>query len=82
MIPPLIRAGFDAETAHRIAVNVLASGLGPRDVLGNDEKLETELWGLKLASPVSLAAGFDKNGEAMDGAFLMYPGRILSTAKY
>lgn len=68
VIPPLLRAGLDAETAHRLAVNALASGLAPRDMLEDDEKLATELWGLKLSSPVSLAAGFDKNAEAIEGS--------------
>jgi hypothetical protein len=67
IVPPLLRTIFDAETSHRIAVNVLASGLAPRDMRKDDERLETDLWGLKLTSPVSLAAGFDKNVEAIDG---------------
>jgi len=28
---------------------------------------KTQLWGLNFASPVGLAAGFDKHGEAVDG---------------
>jgi dihydroorotate dehydrogenase len=28
----------------------------------------TQLWGIELSSPVGLAAGFDKDGEAVDGA--------------
>ena len=28
-----------------------------------------QLWGMKLSSPIGVAAGFDKNGEAVDGLF-------------
>lgn len=67
VIPPLLRACVDAETAHLIAVKALALGVAPRDLLEDDERLETELWGIKMSSPVGLAAGFDKHAEAMDG---------------
>ena len=29
-----------------------------------------QLWGQTLSSPIGLAAGFDKDGEAVDGVFL------------
>lgn len=28
---------------------------------------KTELWGLNFPNPIGIAAGFDKNGEAMQG---------------
>lgn len=67
VIPPLLRATTDAETAHLAAVKALALGLAPRDVGVDDPALEAELWGVKMSSPVGLAAGFDKHAEAMDG---------------
>ena len=35
----------------------------------------SQLWGERMSSPVGLAAGFDKNGEAIDGelAWITYP---------
>ncbi|KAJ7281605.1 hypothetical protein C8J57DRAFT_1123472 [Mycena rebaudengoi] len=66
---PLLRYTLDAETSHKLAVQVLKSGLGPRDPLRDDARLKSELWGQEISNPVGLAAGFDKNGEAIDGLF-------------
>lgn len=68
-IPPLLRASLDAEQAHRFAVNALASGLAPKDLFSDDASLQTEIWGHKLSNPISLAAGFDKDAEAIEGMF-------------
>ncbi|OAX39276.1 hypothetical protein K503DRAFT_865554 [Rhizopogon vinicolor AM-OR11-026] len=67
VLTPALRHTFDAETGHKIAVKVLRSGLGPRDPVQDDERLRSELWGNELSNPVGLAAGFDKDGEAIDG---------------
>ncbi|KAG8851502.1 Dihydroorotate dehydrogenase (quinone), mitochondrial [Tulasnella sp. 330] len=66
---PLVRLTMDPETGHRFAVKVLGSGLGPRDIGRDDGSLRVELWGSQIASPVGLAAGFDKDGEAIQGLF-------------
>ncbi|KAJ7504444.1 Dihydroorotate dehydrogenase-domain-containing protein [Mycena galericulata] len=66
---PLLRYALDAETGHKVAVQVLKSGLGPRDPVEDDARLKSELWGEEISNPVGLAAGFDKNGEAIDGLF-------------
>lgn len=29
--------------------------------------LSGQLWGMRISNPLGLAAGFDKNGEAIDG---------------
>ena len=34
--------------------------------------LSGQIFGLEVSNPVGLAAGFDKHGEAIDGAFLYY----------
>lgn len=44
----------------------MASGLGPRAFSRPDPILATHLAGLKLASPIGLAPGFDKNAEVPD----------------
>ncbi|KAI0351925.1 dihydroorotate dehydrogenase [Trametes cingulata] len=69
IVTPVIRYTLDPEAGHRLAVRVLASGLAPSDQLPDDDVLKVELWGEELSSPVGLAAGFDKNGEAIDGLF-------------
>jgi dihydroorotate dehydrogenase len=56
---------LDPETAHRIALRALRLGLGPRPGPVSSPRLATRLAGLDLANPVGLAAGFDKNAEAL-----------------
>lgn len=55
------------EKAHRAAIEVLQRGLGPKSNFTHPS-LATEIAGLKLTSPVGLAAGFDKNAETMRGS--------------
>ncbi len=43
LITPLIRNVLDPESAHKLAVSILENGLGPRDMLPDDERLETEV---------------------------------------
>ncbi|ESK91028.1 dihydroorotate dehydrogenase [Moniliophthora roreri MCA 2997] len=69
VLTPLLRHTLDAETSHKMAVKVLRSGLGPKDAIPDDEKLSVELWGRRISNPIGLAAGFDKDGEAIDGLF-------------
>jgi dihydroorotate dehydrogenase len=54
----------DAESAHRLALRSLRMGLYVRDTTTYDT-LHTTLCGMPLANPVGLAAGFDKDGEAI-----------------
>jgi hypothetical protein len=42
-LTPLLRHALDAETGHKVAVKVLKSGLGPRDPLPDDQRLETRV---------------------------------------
>jgi dihydroorotate dehydrogenase len=55
------------ETAHRLALSALGRGLVPRRKLGNSPRLATTVLGLDFPNPLGLAAGFDKNGEAIRG---------------
>ncbi len=71
-IYPLLRPLFflmDGEDAHNATLFALKSGLYPRPPKLNEPSLETELLGLRFPTPVGLAAGFDKNAEAVDAAF-------------
>ena len=57
---------LDPETAHRFAV--LAARFAPLPESGpEDPVLATVVAGLRLSNPVGLAAGLDKNGEALRG---------------
>ncbi|CAE6482993.1 unnamed protein product [Rhizoctonia solani] len=69
VVPPLMRATLDPEDAHRLALRVLGTRLAPTDHGENDPVLKCKLWDIEMPSPVGLAAGFDKDGEAIDGLF-------------
>ncbi|CAN3500459.1 dihydroorotate dehydrogenase (quinone), mitochondrial [Diutina catenulata] len=74
VICPLIRQLTDAEQGHRLGIRLLSMGLHPRVL---DEALHPEyktllgvnVFGRRLASPIGLAAGLDKDAEAIDGLF-------------
>lgn len=68
---PLLRPllfRLDAERAHRLAIRVLGRLPAPRPP-AFDPRLAVEIAGLRLPSPVGLAAGFDKDAEVA-GAML------------
>ncbi|EPQ56779.1 hypothetical protein GLOTRDRAFT_75640 [Gloeophyllum trabeum ATCC 11539] len=69
VLTPLLRYTVDPETGHKVAVQVLRSGLGPKDVVPDDERLRAEIWGRELSNPIGIAAGFDKDGDAIDDLF-------------
>jgi dihydroorotate dehydrogenase len=57
---------MDPETAHRLAIRALQ--VTPLPAPGADDPiLKTTIAGLEMSNPVGLAAGLDKNGEALDG---------------
>lgn len=61
---------LDAERAHELGIRVLRSGIG-RWLTGPDPSfdpkvLEVERFGLKFKNPLGVAAGFDKNGLAVE----------------
>ncbi len=56
---------LDPETAHSFALRALKLGLGPRSGPVTLPRLVTSLAGLALPNPIGLAAGFDKNAEAI-----------------
>lgn len=62
---PVIRH-FDPESAHGLALGALKAGLVPRCAGRPDAMLETRAFGLRFPTPIGLAAGFDKNAEAVD----------------
>ncbi|RBI87589.1 dihydroorotate dehydrogenase (quinone) [Rhodosalinus halophilus] len=57
--------GLEPETAHAWALRGLMAGAAPLPGLVTSERLRCEVGGLRLANPVGLAAGFDKNAVAL-----------------
>lgn len=66
MLNPLFRF-FDPEDAHRLAIWAASHGLVPKENRPDAHVLEVTVWGRTFANPVGLAAGFDKNAEAVEG---------------
>ncbi len=56
---------LDPETAHGLALRALRLGLTPAPGPVTSARLATRLAGMTLPNPVGLAAGFDKNAEAL-----------------
>lgn len=73
---PLIRTFTDAETGHKLGIWAMKHGLAPK-LRGEDRRLEARLdpvlavdvFGKHLRSPIGLAAGLDKDAEAVDALF-------------
>jgi len=62
---PLLRL-LDPETAHGLALRAARQGLAGRSHF-RDPRLAVSALGLSFANPLGLAAGFDKNAEALTG---------------
>jgi dihydroorotate dehydrogenase len=58
---------MDPERAHSVALLALRAGLAPQPGLLTSDRLRCAIAGLHLPNPVGLAAGFDKNAEALLG---------------
>lgn len=75
---------LDPERAHEAALSAAsaagASALGRaalRSICGfEDERLATEVAGLRFPNPLGLAAGFDKNGRAVQALSCLGPGHV------
>ncbi|KAK7308313.1 hypothetical protein VNO77_41915 [Canavalia gladiata] len=58
---------LDPEVAHRLGLSAATRGWVPREKRPDPSSLGLEVWGRKFSNPLGLAAGFDKNAEAVDG---------------
>jgi dihydroorotate dehydrogenase len=75
---------LDAERAHRFALQGLhiaerlPGGIAAiaRDVPPPDERLAVDTLGLRFANPLGVAAGLDKDAEAMDALFALGFGAV------
>lgn len=62
---------LDPEMAHKLTLLSLRFGLGPVEREPDDPCLACALWGQKLPNPIGIAAGFDKDAEAVDALLAM-----------
>ncbi|XP_017073489.1 dihydroorotate dehydrogenase (quinone), mitochondrial [Drosophila eugracilis] len=65
-IMPTVRL-LPAETSHQLAVLACKYRLCPVSQYQDDPNLHTPFFGRMLSNPIGIAAGFDKNAEAVDG---------------
>ncbi|UWQ38694.1 quinone-dependent dihydroorotate dehydrogenase [Leisingera aquaemixtae] len=56
---------IDPEAAHGLSIKALTMGLAPAPGPVTSSRLKTTLAGIDLPNPVGLAAGYDKNAEAL-----------------
>ena len=75
---PLLRSKLiNPETSHQLGVLAAKYGIAPKEYLGNVERkrlhdaLHLNLFGHEIDHVVGLAAGFDKNAEAIPGLYDM-----------
>ena len=61
---PIIHS-IDPERAHHIAIGALKKNLIPSPNHFTDNRLSIKIWNKSFTHPVGLAAGFDKNGDAI-----------------
>mmetsp|Transcript_6967 Transcript_6967/g.13928 ORF Transcript_6967/g.13928 Transcript_6967/m.13928 type:complete len:397 (+) Transcript_6967:106-1296(+) len=68
-IMPMVQTFTDGEQGHRLGVLAAKYKLIPRPTVNEGQALQLKqrVWDLDFANPVGLAAGFDKNGEAVEG---------------
>lgn len=60
---------FSPETSHELAIDLIGAGgrLGLNRLLCSAPRLPVQVMGMEFPNPVGLAAGLDKNGDAIDG---------------
>lgn len=64
---------MDAEKAHHLTLRMMKAGLTPGadSAALNDPSLKVTLWNRSFPNPLGMAAGFDKNAEAISPLFKM-----------
>jgi dihydroorotate dehydrogenase len=67
MAMPIIHKLLSPEESHKLAISAIKYGISPCD-FSVFPALKTKMWDFVLDNPIGLAAGFDKNAEAVDGA--------------
>ena len=62
-----ILRNLDPELAHKIAIAAVKNKFFPRSKLVKSDRLKCSIAGITIPNPIGLAAGFDKNAEALNG---------------
>ncbi|WP_417465606.1 quinone-dependent dihydroorotate dehydrogenase [Kordiimonas sp.] len=71
LVRPFVHA-LDPERAHNLTIRALRMGLSTQiGAPADDPVLATSVFGLSFPNPIGIAAGFDKNAEAITGAHKM-----------
>jgi len=65
LVRPLLKA-LPPETAHRLTLTALATGLGGTSRIPDPPELHQQMWGLDFPNPIGIAAGFDKDARASE----------------
>ena len=71
---PLIRPilfRIDPEVAHERTIRMLQRGWGPQETGADDPILHTSVFGLDFPNPIGVAAGLDKQAEAIDAVMAL-----------
>lgn len=61
----MVLRSFDPEKSHTLSLSALRAGLAPLPGPVTTPRLKTTFAGIEMPNPVGLAAGFDKNAEAI-----------------
>lgn len=67
---PMLRR-MDAEKAHAATINLVQKNYAPLTRSADAQSLQTTVWGLNFSNPLGIAAGFDKQAQAMRGLLQM-----------
>jgi hypothetical protein len=62
---------LEPEIAHQVAMFLATYGLIPSDRRLDDPRLGIQLWGRSFSNPLGIAAGMDKDAEAMEALMAM-----------
>ena len=61
----MVLRSFDPEKSHKLSIAALRAGLAPLPGPVTSARLKTTFAGMEFPNPVGLAAGYDKNAEAI-----------------
>ncbi|GFS24224.1 dihydroorotate dehydrogenase (quinone), mitochondrial [Elysia marginata] len=70
IVMPLFQL-FSPETSHNISIKLAKYKIVPKQQKPDPPSLQSKVWGRKFPNPLGLAAGYDKQGEAVDGLLKM-----------
>eukprot|EP00511_Aplanochytrium_stocchinoi_P000377 CAMPEP_0204823502 /NCGR_PEP_ID=MMETSP1346-20131115/1577_1 /ASSEMBLY_ACC=CAM_ASM_000771 /TAXON_ID=215587 /ORGANISM="Aplanochytrium stocchinoi, Strain GSBS06" /LENGTH=387 /DNA_ID=CAMNT_0051950167 /DNA_START=151 /DNA_END=1314 /DNA_ORIENTATION=- len=68
VLMPVVQIALDGEDAHRWGVWAASKNLFPKcNFTPTRSLMETKVWDLTFPNPLGMAAGFDKDGEGVEG---------------